>query len=654
MDARILEEAGLTEKEAKLYLALLETGPTTTGLLIKKLGLHKATVYALLQRLGEKGLVGSIVKGRSQEFQAAEPGLLLDLLKAKEERLAEALPELRKQQARAAKQQVVTVYEGKRAGLAAIRSFFAKLTPEDVQRAFVISSPEEDIERFFTNLTRERSKRGIKAQLIYAEGIKRFGEERNRIPNTEVKYVPGWMASPAVINLHKDTTLINLLEAENAKNPLAIVIKSPETADAFKKYFEALWNQNVKVYRGEDEVKKLFYANLDRCKPGEEYLVLGATYGERPALAEWFIGYHRERKRRGINVRLLADAETAASIRKRDLLVGPGPAKADVRVLSPELKSPVQVNIFKDACAIIGFGKEPFAIVLENPEIADNYRRYFELLWSQETRVYRGQKEVLDLFYQFLGELKPGDEYSVLGATNLGFEKGLASWLRAYHDARVSRGVRVRLLTNPASLPFIRAHSVPDRESGEVRLLPWDIQTPVQINIYQDKVALFSVTENPTAFVIENPQVVESYRQYFEQLWKQETLVFRGSEAVWQFIQEYTKAKEVRLIGARGYYFDRHPEKLPRFKELVQQSGCRIRNIVDEAAKGNPFLKVPGMEVRYLPKEFETASVMSIFGNKVVISQWTEREPIAIHINNRNIHDSYVRQFEALWSVAKP
>ena len=79
----------------------------------------------------------------------------------------------------------------------------------------------------------------------------------------------------------------------------------------------------------------------------------------------------------------------------------------------------------------------------------------------------------------------------------------------------------------------------------------------------------------------------------------------------------------------------------------------KIRNIVDLDAKGHPLLSVKGMDVRYLPKEFRNPSVIWIFSNKVAISQWTEKEPIVLHINNKNVYESYMRQFELLWKIAK-
>ncbi|MBU1270375.1 MAG: helix-turn-helix domain-containing protein [Nanoarchaeota archaeon] len=80
----ILEDLGLSEAEAKVYLALLETGSTLAGPIIKKTGLHRGTTYQILQRLIEKGLVSYVIKAGKRYFEATDPNRFLAILKEKE------------------------------------------------------------------------------------------------------------------------------------------------------------------------------------------------------------------------------------------------------------------------------------------------------------------------------------------------------------------------------------------------------------------------------------------------------------------------------------------------------------------------------------------------------------------------------------------
>ena len=73
-----LESLGLTKNEVKTYLALLELGSVPAGPLIKKLGMHRAAVYNLLDILIEKGLVHFVSKANRKNFEALKPEKLLN------------------------------------------------------------------------------------------------------------------------------------------------------------------------------------------------------------------------------------------------------------------------------------------------------------------------------------------------------------------------------------------------------------------------------------------------------------------------------------------------------------------------------------------------------------------------------------------------
>src|SRR3989344_5620749 len=55
MDIHAMQEAGLTEGEAKVYLALMELGSSTTGPIIEKAHVAKSIIYQLLDKLIQKG-----------------------------------------------------------------------------------------------------------------------------------------------------------------------------------------------------------------------------------------------------------------------------------------------------------------------------------------------------------------------------------------------------------------------------------------------------------------------------------------------------------------------------------------------------------------------------------------------------------------------
>ena len=69
MDKSVLTEIGLTEREAEVYLSLVELGSSSATEIIRKTGFHRAVVYDLLERLIGKGLVGFATKGRKKFFE---------------------------------------------------------------------------------------------------------------------------------------------------------------------------------------------------------------------------------------------------------------------------------------------------------------------------------------------------------------------------------------------------------------------------------------------------------------------------------------------------------------------------------------------------------------------------------------------------------
>jgi predicted transcriptional regulator len=90
----LLENIGLNEKEAKVYLALLQLGKATAYSVSAKSGLKKPTTYVILQQLIEKGFAHNIPRAKKQEFTAEAPEECLAIAKEKIKLAEKGLPEL--------------------------------------------------------------------------------------------------------------------------------------------------------------------------------------------------------------------------------------------------------------------------------------------------------------------------------------------------------------------------------------------------------------------------------------------------------------------------------------------------------------------------------------------------------------------------------
>lgn len=147
----ILQKIGLTEKEAKVYLACLELGETTASEIATHTGVNRATTYAILEALKNNGLISSFEKGKKTYFVAESPEQLKSRLKIEEESLKGRLANLQKvfpllQRLYEAKGERphVRFFEGEE-GVAAIRRDILRSRPKRID--FIV--PLDESYRFF-------------------------------------------------------------------------------------------------------------------------------------------------------------------------------------------------------------------------------------------------------------------------------------------------------------------------------------------------------------------------------------------------------------------------------------------------------------------------------------------------------------------------
>ena len=87
-----LRELGLKETEAKVYLTLLNIGPSTAISIAKRISIHRRTVYDTLNILINRGYVSTFCENGIKNFKANNPKIFLALITEKKRILEATLP----------------------------------------------------------------------------------------------------------------------------------------------------------------------------------------------------------------------------------------------------------------------------------------------------------------------------------------------------------------------------------------------------------------------------------------------------------------------------------------------------------------------------------------------------------------------------------
>lgn len=234
---KILENLGLTALEAKVYLTLLDLGPSLAGLITRKSGIHRRTVYDALERLSQKGLIGYIVKNNRKYFEAANPERLQELLQEQEDKITKILPELKAKYNFIQEKSETLFFKGKNG----LKMVFEDQLSVGKEILILGASPlaEELLRYYFIWYDKRRIQKGIKIKLLYNESERK----KRNIKLAEIKYLPSQYSNPAAMNIYGDRIAIIHWSKDN---PFVILIKDNEIAEGYRKYFELMWRISKK------------------------------------------------------------------------------------------------------------------------------------------------------------------------------------------------------------------------------------------------------------------------------------------------------------------------------------------------------------------------------------------------------------------------
>ncbi|MBU0471796.1 MAG: hypothetical protein KKF65_04165 [Nanoarchaeota archaeon] len=251
MNTEILEKAGLTKNEIKVYVALLETGETTSGPLIKKIKINSSKVYENLEKLQRKGLVSYTKKTNKKYFQATNPDRLLDYLEEKKRQLDQEkleikniLPELHtiKKQSEG-EQQEATIYQGYKGYKTMLENMLSELTPNGQYIAFASGKLKEVLGPYWHIYQKKKKESKIKARCIWDQKIRKNETYLKEYHGTGRFIAKGSYQTPVDIFIYND----KVIQVSYTTKPIfAVLIKSKGLADSYRELFENIWKAGEK------------------------------------------------------------------------------------------------------------------------------------------------------------------------------------------------------------------------------------------------------------------------------------------------------------------------------------------------------------------------------------------------------------------------
>jgi len=111
--------------------------------------------------------------------------------------------------------------------------------------------------------------------------------------------------------------------------------------------------------------------------------------------------------------------------------------------------------------------------------------------------------------------IKQGRELLMLGAISRE-DKVMPVFWHQWNQERIKRKIKARILHQRKLSDDVTEQ----KEFMDIRFLPPEINNPVVINIYGDRVvSLIWKEKYPLCFMLINTEIAEAYRNYFEMLW---------------------------------------------------------------------------------------------------------------------------------------
>lgn len=247
----IFKQLGLTRNEQEIYLFLLEYGKSIASLIGKRLGIKRATVYASLESLENKGLVHKYSKNEVAYFESESPNNLVKLCEKElqtyetlKRGITNIMPQLEEIESKQAKPSLeikgkLKFYQGANS----VKELIDETLLEKDKEQLCIGISKYHIDNPDTvwhNYTEKRTKLGMKVRSIQTDHqINQKYKARDKDELRETKLIPEKKFNiPSELNIIGDMIALFVTDGNE---PMGIKLYNKEMAQIVRTLFELAW-----------------------------------------------------------------------------------------------------------------------------------------------------------------------------------------------------------------------------------------------------------------------------------------------------------------------------------------------------------------------------------------------------------------------------
>ncbi len=234
MFEKFLQEIGLSEKEAQVYLALLQVDFGSIQDIATKTKINRTTVYPVLETLGKKGLVSESQEGKKTLYQAASPERIETLverqrvvLEENASRLKDIIPQIKSLQREQGERPIIKYFEGRGGAISAYEEFY-NFDPKKKEQGYFIFN-KDLVDETFTMNEKEKFLKIRRGKLVTPVSVytKKDGDMTFTTPGTRTRIDTG-----DKYPIFADITIIEdrIIAVTLGKSISSVLIKSKDLA----------------------------------------------------------------------------------------------------------------------------------------------------------------------------------------------------------------------------------------------------------------------------------------------------------------------------------------------------------------------------------------------------------------------------------------